>query len=54
MALLMVDLEDKFGPFEEVGGSNLEAGLDDKSRDNEDLEKEKKKSQNKRNQVLVL
>jgi hypothetical protein len=43
MALLMVALENKFGPFGEVGGSNSEVGLDEKLGDNEDPEKESKK-----------
>jgi hypothetical protein len=47
MALLMVALVNKFGPFGEVGGSNLEVGLDDKSRYNEDSKKELKKEPEK-------
>lgn len=41
--ILMVALESKFGPFGEFGGSNLDIGLDGKSRDNKDLENERKK-----------
>ena len=37
MAILMVVLEKKFGTFREVGGSNLEASLDAKFEDNENL-----------------
>jgi hypothetical protein len=40
MSLLMVALARKLGPFREVGGSNSEIGSDEKSRDNEDPEKE--------------
>ena len=42
MSTLTVDLEGKFGPFSEFGMSNLEVGLDEKSREFEDLEKELK------------
>jgi hypothetical protein len=42
MVLFMEDLENKFGPFREVGGSNSEVGSDEKLRDCEDLEKELK------------
>jgi hypothetical protein len=45
MTLLMVALEKKFGPFGEVGGSNLEVGLEKKMGDSGDLENEPKKSQ---------
>jgi hypothetical protein len=53
MAFLMEALENKFGPFVEVGGSNSEFGLDKKSRDKEYLENKPKREQRKRNQVLV-
>lgn len=43
ISLVMVDLTNKFGPFGDVGGSNLEVGLGEKSGDNEYLEKESKK-----------
>jgi hypothetical protein len=43
MALLITDLANKFVPSREVGGSNLEVGLDKKLGDNEDLEKEPQK-----------
>lgn len=39
MAFLMATLENKFGPFEEAGGFNLEVGSTEKSGDNEDPEK---------------
>jgi hypothetical protein len=47
MALLMVALVNKFGPFGEVGGSNSEVGLDEKLGDSEDPEKELKKEPEK-------
>jgi hypothetical protein len=60
MSLLMESLKNKFGPlgtvgdsnkqvwtFGEVGGSNTKFGLDEKSRDNEDPEKESKKEPKK-------
>jgi hypothetical protein len=50
MYLLMESLANNFGPFGEVGGSNIEVGMDEKSRDNEDLE-DSKKSQRNRNQA---
>jgi hypothetical protein len=40
MVLLIVILEKKFGPFREVGGSNIEVVSDRKSKDNEDPEKD--------------
>jgi hypothetical protein len=46
----MVALEKRFGPFGEVGVSNLEHGLDDKSRDNKYLEKELQKEIEKEKQ----
>jgi hypothetical protein len=53
MALLMVNLMNKFIPFWEVVGSNSEIGLDEKPRYNEDPEKESKKILRKRNHVSV-
>jgi hypothetical protein len=43
MSLFMVALENKFGHFKEVGGSNTEVGYDEKLGDNEDLQKESRK-----------
>lgn len=47
MAILMATLQSKFGPFREFGGSNSEATLDGKSRDNKNLEREMKKESEK-------
>jgi hypothetical protein len=47
MALLMKALANKFGPFEEVGGSNLEVRSNEKIGDSEDLEKESRKEPEK-------
>jgi hypothetical protein len=47
MTLLMVDLANKFGPFWEVGGSNLKVGLDEKLGDNANPENELKKEPKK-------
>ena len=35
MSIFMVDLERKFGPFGDFGGSNLEIGSEEKLRDKE-------------------
>jgi hypothetical protein len=40
MNLLMEALTSKLESYREVGGSNSKIGLEGKSRDNEDLEKE--------------
>ena len=39
MMILMVDLESKFIPFEEFGGSKLEVGSNGKLEDTEDPKK---------------
>jgi hypothetical protein len=49
MALIMAALVNMFGPFGEVGGSNLEVGSDEKLGDIEDLGKESKKEPKKKN-----
>jgi hypothetical protein len=53
MALLMVALVNKFGPFGEVGGSNSEVGSDEKSEIVKTQKRSRKKSPRKRNQVPV-
>jgi hypothetical protein len=53
MTLPIVAQANKFSPFEEVGGSNSNVILDEKLGDNEDQEREMKKRQRKKNQVLV-
>ena len=40
MSILMEDLERKFGPFGNFGGSNLDIGLEGKLEDRGDPEKD--------------
>jgi len=52
MSLLFVVLTSNIELFGEVGGSNLEIGSDDKTRDNEDPKKEADKEPKKENPSL--
>ena len=50
----MVTLENKFGPFGEVGGSNSKFGLVGNQKITETWKRSLKKIQRRSNQVLVI